>query len=69
MAEVMNLKKRKSKFDLSEVAILKVPKSQYAQLKKLTDNTNIHWSECARMVLDWWLRQPSDSIPKKKVAE
>ena len=65
----MNMRKRRSKFDLYDFEHLKVPKSQYTQLKNLTDNTNLHWSECARMVLDWWLRQPSDSKPKKKVAE
>ena len=48
--------KRKSKFDLSSPAFLKVPKSQYTELKKITDNTNIHWSELSRLILDWWIK-------------
>jgi len=35
---------------------LKVPKSQYTELKKITDNTNIHWSELSRLILDWWIK-------------
>jgi len=57
-------KTRKSKYDLSEYAILKVPKSQYQQITQISDNTNLHWSELARRILDWWLRQP-----EKKVSE
>jgi len=50
------MKKRKSKFDLSDFAILKVPKDQYNALSKIADNTNIHWSEVGRMILDWWIK-------------
>ena len=51
------MKKRKSKFELSEFAVLKVPKSQHAELTKTTDNTNLHWSELARMILDDWIKK------------
>ena len=47
--------KRKSKFDLSEFAHCKIPLDQYNALKKIADNTNIHWSELARMILAWWI--------------
>jgi len=53
----ISITKRKSKFDLSEFAHMKVSKDQYNALKEIADNTNIHWSELGRMVLDWWIKQ------------
>ena len=51
----IDIKKRKSKFDLSECAFLKVSKAQYEELSKLTDNTNLHWSEYARLILQKYI--------------
>jgi len=48
-------KRRKSEFDLSEFAILKVPLEQYNVLKPLADGMKIHWSEVARRILRLWI--------------
>ena len=50
------MRKRRSKFDLSDYAHCKIPKSQYSTLKEFTDNTNIHWAEMVRMILDKWIK-------------
>ena len=52
----MNMRKRRSKFDLEGYAHCKIPKSQYSTLKEFTDNTNIHWAEMVRMILDKWIK-------------
>ena len=53
---ILYMRKRRSKFELSDYAHCKIPKSQYSALKEFTDNTNIHWAECARMILDRWIK-------------
>ena len=50
------MRKRRSKFDLEGYAHCKIPKSQRAELKKTTDNTNIHWAEVVRMIVDKWIK-------------
>jgi len=39
---------RKSKYDLTSPAILKVPSTVFYILKKRAEKENIHWSELAR---------------------
>ena len=49
------MRKRRSKFDLEGFAHCKIPKAQRAELKKFTDNTNIHWAEVVRMIVQKWI--------------
>ena len=42
---------RKSKYDLSNPAMLKVPSAMYYIIKKVADRKKIHWSEVARDML------------------
>jgi len=46
---------RKSSYDLSEPAYLKVPKSMYGKYVRVAKQENIHWSELARNVLEAWI--------------
>lgn len=39
---------RKSKYDLSRPAMLKVPSAMYYILKDIADKKKTHWSELAR---------------------
>jgi len=48
--------KRKSDFDLTVFATLKVPKAQYLELKKIGDGMQLHWSEVARRILRAWIK-------------
>ena len=48
--------RRKSRFDLSDVAYLKVPKNLYLKIKEITPD-NKHWSEIARNILETWLEE------------
>ena len=48
---------RKSKYDLSAPAILKVPSTVYFILKKEAIKQNIHWSELARDFLVAQIKQ------------
>ena len=43
-------KVKKSKYDMTEVAYLKVPKSLFLKIQELTKPTE-HWSEKARDIL------------------
>jgi len=48
---------RKSSYDLSEIAYLKVPKSIYEKYVKIAEKRDMHWSELARKMLDGWISQ------------
>ena len=49
------MKKRKSNFDLSNPAIVKMPEAHYNHLTAFTKDTNIHWSEVVRMIVQKWI--------------
>jgi len=51
---------RKSKYDLSGFAILKVPSTVYFILKKKAIEQNIEWSELARDYLVAMIKQRSE---------
>ena len=53
MSEAKRPIKRKSQYDLTNHAILKVPKVLYDELVKDAEKENIHWSEKARQILEW----------------
>ena len=68
-SEKKEIKKRKSKFDLEGFAHCKIPKAQRAELKKFTDNTNIHWAEVVRMIVQKWIVNDGRIIELEKVGE
>ena len=51
---------RKSKYDLYDCAILKVPSTVYFILKKEAIKQNIHWSELARDYLVAMIKKVSE---------
>ena len=54
-------RRRKSAYDLSEYAILKVPKSIYDKLVEQAGEKH-HWSEIARNILNWWIENDSEKV-------
>lgn len=60
-------KRRKSAFDLTDFAILKVPKNIYNKLVEQAGDKS-HWSEIARNILQWWIENDQDT-PKPEVVE
>ena len=52
--------KRKSKYDLTSPAMLKVPSTMYYILERLARTKNIHWSELARDFLTDRIKKVSD---------
>jgi len=63
------MRKRRSTFDLSDYAHCKIPKSQYSALKEFTDNTNIHWAEVVRMIVQKWIVNDGRILELEKVGE
>lgn len=51
---------RKSKYDLSSPAMLKVPSSMYYILKRIAKRKNIHWSEVARDLITQQIKKVSE---------
>lgn len=51
---------RKSKYDLTNPAMLKVPSAMYYILKKKAEKENIHWSELARDYLVARIKEVSE---------
>ena len=52
MSEAKRPIKRKSEYDLSDYALLKVPRALYDLLLNDAEEERIHWSEKARNVLE-----------------
>ena len=52
--------KRKSKYDLENPAMLKVPSEMYYILKRIARPNNIHWSELARDLLTTQIKKVSE---------
>jgi len=59
--------KRKSDFDLTAFATLKVPKTQYLELKQIADGMQLHWSEVARRILRAWIKGENKETVKRGV--
>ena len=58
-------RRRKSAFDLSDFAHLKVPRTIYDKLVEQAGDKS-HWSEIARNILNWWIENDQDD-PEKVV--
>ncbi len=56
------IRRRKSVFDLSDFAYLKVPRPIYNKLVEIAGK-KLHWSEVAREILNWWV---NDESPTKE---